>query len=306
MKIVFMGTPEFSVNILDELIKKHDVLLVVSQPDKPKGRKHELEPTPVKKLALENNIEVFQPINIKDDYQIILDKNPDLIVTCAYGQMIPEEVLKFPKYKSMNIHSSLLPKYRGGAPMHRAIINGDKKTGITIMYMEKKMDSGDIIRQEETIISDDDTLETIHDRLSLMGAKLIIDVIDNIDRINPIKQDESLVTYAKVISRDEEKLDFNLPARDIFNKVRGLYPFPATYFNISDLTIKVYKVSYEECDVKGLNGEVIDILKDSIIIKCQNGIIKLLDIQVSGKKRMLVKDFVNGQKIFYKGLLIDK
>lgn len=306
MKVVFMGTPEFSVNILNNLIKNHEVVLVVSQPDKPKGRNKVLEPTPVKKVALENNIEVFQPINIKEDYQLILDRNPDIIVTCAYGQMIPEEVLKYPKYKSMNIHSSLLPKYRGGAPMHRAIINGDKETGITIMYMEKKMDSGDIIRQEKTIISDLDTLETIHDRLSLIGADLIIDVLNDIDNISPIKQDERLVTYAKVISRDEELLDFNETARNIFNKVRGLYPYPSTYFTLNDLTIKVYKVNYEEKVLDGVNGEVVNISKDSIDIKCENGIVKLLDIQVSGKKRMLVKDFLNGQKIFTKGIIVNK
>lgn len=305
MRVVFMGTPDFAVNILENLIKNHEVILVVSQPDKPKGRSKELQITPIKRVALDNNIEVFQPERIKENYQKIIDLNPDVIVTCAYGQMIPEVVLKAPKYKSINIHSSLLPKYRGGAPMQRAIINGDKYTGITIMYMEKKMDSGNIIKQEKIEIKDDDNFETIHDKLSLIGANLIIEVLKDIDNIKSIPQNENEVTYAPIISRDEELLSFNDYARNIFNKVRGLSPFPSCYFKIDDVTVKVYKVSYEIKDYSGIIGEVIDIDK-CIKIKCLDGAILLEEIQVSGKKRMGIKDFLNGQKIFKKGIIIDR
>lgn len=304
MRVVFMGTPDFAVSILENLIKNHEVVLVVSQPDKPKGRSKELQPTPIKKIALDNNIEVFQPERIKDDYQRIIDLNPDVIVTCAYGQMIPEVVLKTPKYKSINIHSSLLPKYRGGAPMQRAIINGDKYTGITIMYMEKKMDSGNIIKQEKIEIKEEDNFETIHDKLSLIGANLIIDVLKDVDNIKSIPQNENEVTYAPIISRDEELLSFNDYARNIFNKIRGLSPFPSCYFKVDDVTVKVYKASYEVKEYSGSIGEVIDIDK-CIKIKCLDGAILLEEIQVSGKKKMGIKDFLNGQKIFKKGIIID-
>lgn len=304
MRVVFMGTPDFAVSILENLIKNHEVVLVVSQPDKPKGRSKELQPTPIKKIALDNNIEVFQPERIKDDYQRIIDLNPDVIVTCAYGQMIPEVVLKTPKYKSINIHSSLLPKYRGGAPMQRAIINGDKYTGITIMYMEKKMDSGNIIKQEKIEIKEEDNFETIHDKLSLIGANLIIDVLKDVDNIKSIPQNENEVTYAPIISRDEELLSFNDYAKNIFNKIRGLSPFPSCYFKVDDLTVKVYKASYEVKEYSGSIGEVIDIDK-CIKIKCLDGAILLEEIQVSGKKKMGIKDFLNGQKIFKKGIIID-
>lgn len=293
MRVIFMGTPDFAVDILKNLILHHECVLVVSQPDKPVGRKKELLPTPVKKVALENNIEVFQPENIKNDYKRIIELNPDVIITCAYGQMIPVEVLNCPKYRCMNIHSSLLPKYRGGAPMHRAILNDDKETGITIMYMEKKMDSGDIIKQRKIDILDSDTLESIHDKLKVIGAELIIEVLSDIENIKPIKQDESKVIYAPIISRDEELLDFNKPAREIFNKIRGLYPFPSCYFKISDLTVKVYKASYEINDYDLENGVILDSSKQ-LKIKCLDGAIILEEIQVSGKKRMLVKDFLNG------------
>lgn len=305
MRIVFMGTPDFAVPILKELIKNYEVVLVVSQPDKPKGRKGELEPTPIKKVALDNNIEVFQPIKIKDDYKKILDLNPDIIVTCAYGQMIPECVLKAPKYKAINIHSSLLPKYRGGAPMQRAIINGDKYTGVTIMYMEKKMDSGNIIKQEKIEILDSDTLESIHDKLSIIGSKMIIDVLNNIDNVTSIPQNENEVVYAPIITRDEELIDFNLTKRQIFNKVRGLYPHPCCYFIINGVSVKVFKVSISTNDYLGEIGEVVDLNK-CVAIKCLDGAILLDEIQVAGKKRMSIKDFLNGQKLFKKGIIVNK
>ena len=198
LKVVFMGTPEFAVGVLDALIKETDVRLVVSQPDKMVGRKKELKSTPVKLKALENNIEVFQPNKIREDYQRIVQINPDIIITCAYGQIIPKALLDLPKLGCINVHASLLPKLRGGAPIHKCLIDGYSKTGITIMYMDEKMDSGDIISQEEYVIKEDDNVGKLHDILSNIGAELLIKTLPSIiNKTNKrIKQNEAEVTYA--------------------------------------------------------------------------------------------------------------
>ena len=226
-----MGTPEFSVPVLEALIENYQVVGVVTQPDKEVGRHHEIKPTPVKEVALKNNILVLQPQRIKKEYQEILDLNADLIVTCAYGQMIPKEILDAPKYGCINVHASLLPKLRGGAPIHRAIINNETRTGITIMYMVEKMDAGDILAQEETPILKEDNVGILHDRLSKMGAKLLIETIPDLinGKIKPIPQKEEEVTYAWNIKREEEKIDFNQRTIDIYNQIRGLNPWPGGY-----------------------------------------------------------------------------
>ena len=208
LKVVFMGTPTFSVPILKTLIEMTNVLLVVSQPDREKDRKGNLLPTPIKQLAKENNIEVFQPSNIKKEYQKIIDTKPDIIITCAYGQIIPEELLKYPKYGCINVHGSLLPKLRGGAPIHHAIIDGEETTGITIMYMDKKMDSGDIISQREIIIEDNDNLDSLYEKMSYLGRDLLIDTLPSIvnGSNERIKQDQSKVTFGLNITKEEEKI----------------------------------------------------------------------------------------------------
>ena len=215
MKIVFMGTPDFSVPILENLAKNHEVVLVVSQPDKPQGRKKELVKTPIHQKAIDLNIECFQPIDIKIDYQKILDCNPDIIVTAAYGQMVPDEVLYYPKYKSINVHASLLPLLRGGAPIHKAITRGYDKTGVTIMYMVSKMDAGDIIISRETTIYDNDNQKTLENRLSLIGKDLIIEALELIEKgdFTPIKQDDSKATYASNVSKNMEHINFSKPCR---------------------------------------------------------------------------------------------
>ena len=205
INVVFMGTPTFAVPVLEKLIKETNVILVVSQPDREKDRKGNILPTPTKKLAQENNIEVYQPTKIKEEYQKIISLNPDIIITCAYGQIIPEVILNAPKYGCINVHGSLLPKLRGGAPIHHAIINGDKKTGITIMYMDKQMDSGDIINQEELEILENDTLDIVYEKMSHLGANLLIKTLPSI--INGtnqrIKQNESEVTFGYNITKEE-------------------------------------------------------------------------------------------------------
>lgn len=290
-----MGTPDFAVPILEGLIKNYEIALVVSQPDKKVGRKQILTSTPVKSKALEYGINVFQPINIKKDYQKIIDARPDIIITCAYGQIIPKALLDYPKYGCINVHASLLPKLRGGAPIHKAIIDGYNKTGITIMYMDVKMDSGDIISQEETEILDSDNLEILHDRLSLMGVELLLKTLPSIfNKTNKrIKQNIDEVTFAYNIKREEEHIDFNKTSRQVFNLIRGLNPAPAANFILDNEEIKVYD-SRIGTQKKDTPGKIINIYKDGIGISTLDGEIILTEIKPAGKKKMLVRDYLNG------------
>lgn len=297
IKIVYMGTPDFAVKPLENIIKKYDVCLVVSQPDKKVGRKQVLTNTPVKEVALKNNIDIFQPISIKKEYQKILEYKPDLIITCAYGQIIPKELLDYPKYGCINIHASLLPKLRGGAPIHHAIIDGYKETGITIMYMDEAMDSGDIIRTQSVTIEDSDNLETLHDKLMEVGSNLIMEVLPDIfdNKVSRIKQNADEVTYAYNIKREEEHLDFNLTSKELYNKIRGLSPTPAANFILDGEEFKVYsaKISNNQYTDRK-NGEIVSIYKDGIGIKTKDSEIILLEIKPFGKKRMKVLDYLNG------------
>lgn len=290
-----MGTPEFAVGVLDALIKETDVRLVVSQPDKMVGRKKELKSTPVKLKALENNIEVFQPNKIREDYQRIVQINPDIIITCAYGQIIPKALLDLPKLGCINVHASLLPKLRGGAPIHKCLIDGYSKTGITIMYMDEKMDSGDIISQEEYVIKEDDNVGKLHYILSNIGAELLIKTLPSIiNKTNKrIKQNEAEVTYAYNIKREEEHLDFTKNCIDIYNQVRGLNPWPLANFLLDGKEIKVLNCHYKIRNVKE-KSKIIEITKDSFGITCNDGIIYLDEIKPFGKKAMTIKQYLNG------------
>lgn len=300
LKVVFMGTPDFSVKILESLIENCHVIGVVTQPDKIVGRHHEIKFSPIKELALKNNIKVLQPIKIKDEYQSILDLNPDIIITCAYGQFIPKIILDYPKYKCINVHASLLPKLRGGAPIHHAIIDGYLETGITIMYMDVGMDSGDIISQESTKILDSDTVSSLHDRLSEMGSKLLIKTLPSIiDGTNKrIKQNEDEVTFGLNIKREEEKIDFSKSKREIFNQIRGLNPIPGAYFILDNKTVKVYEtiilddLNYQE---KG-NGTIVKLDKSGLYIKVKDGLVVIKELQFEGKKKIKISDFVNGNQ----------
>ena len=298
MRVIFMGTPDFAVPILEGLISSYEVLLVVSQPDKKVGRHQILTPTPVKKAALEHGISVFQPEHIKSDYQRIVDYRPDIIITCAYGQMIPSEILKLPKFGCINVHASLLPKLRGGAPIHKSIINGDSKTGITIMYMEESMDSGDIISQSETEILDSDNLESLHDRLSIMGRDLLLETLPSIfnGTNNRIEQDKDEVTYAYNIKHEEEKIDFTKTNRDIFNLIRGLSPVPSAFCYLDDKVFKVYASIISDDDYPDAKvGEIVKIYKDGIGVKTGNGVIIFTDVKPFSKKRMSAASYLNGR-----------
>ena len=298
-RIVFMGTPTFSVKVLEELIKNYDVKAVVTQPDKQVGRSGKIAKTPVKILAEENNILVIQLNKIKEQYSEIIDLDPDLIVTCAYGQILPKELLDYPKYGCINVHASLLPRMRGGAPIHRAIINGDKKTGVTIMYMAEGMDTGDIIIQEEIEITDTDTASTLHDKLSVLGSELLIKTLPSIlnGSNGRIPQEESQVTYAPIIKPEDEKINFSKTSMQVYNQIRGLNSFPGAYFMLNGKRIKVWEsIIGSESFIEYLDGEIVKLYKEGIGVKTSNGVIILTVIQPEGKSRMFARDFLNGQK----------
>ena len=249
LKVVFMGTPEFAIPVLNKLIELTNVVLVVTKTDAYVGRKKILTPSPIKVIATKNNIPVFTPNKLKEEYQTILDYKPDLIVTCAYGKILNKEILDYPKLGCLNIHASILPKYRGSSPMQYAILNGDKKTGVTLMYMDEGMDTGDIIDILECDINDDDNLENIHDKLSLLGAKILENNLDNIinNKIKRIKQNNDLATYAPKIEREMEDLSFNDNVIHVYNKIRAFSPYPLTKTIIFNEEVKIVKAHYELC-----------------------------------------------------------
>ncbi len=299
-RIVFMGTPDFAVPILEGLIEEYEVVGVVSQPDKKVGRKQILTPTPVKKVALEHQILVLQPHNIRQEYQEILNLKPDIIITCAYGQIVPKELLQNPVLGCINVHASLLPKLRGGAPIHKAIINGDSKTGITIMYMEEKLDCGDIIASKETQISMEDNLERLHNRLSIIGKELLLDTLPSIfNQTNQrIKQDEKVATYAFNITHEDEHIDFSKTKLEIFNQVRGLNPIPGAYCLFNQEVLKIYNtdLSSEKKELEKSIGEITHIYKHGIGVKVGDGELIITEVKPFGKRRMLMKDYLNGVK----------
>lgn len=299
LRVVFMGTPDFSVPILDSLIKNYKVKAVVTQPDKQVGRSGKIAKPPVKILAENNNILVIQLKNIKEEYQEIIDLAPDLIVTCAYGQILPKELLDYPRLGCINVHASLLPKLRGGAPIHRAIIEGHSKSGVTIMYMAPGMDDGDMISQKEVEITDSDTASTLHDKLSKLGSELLIETLPSIiNRTNQrIPQNEREVTFAPIIKPNDEKLDFSKTTKEVYNQIRGLNSFPGAYFMLNGKRFKVWEsIIVDEYFPNKLDGEIVKIYKEGIGVKTHNGVIVLTVIQPEGKSRMFAKDYLNGIK----------
>ena len=269
IRVVFMGTPDFSIPVLKGLIdnSEYDVVGVVSQPDKKVGRHQVLTPSPISRVAIDNNIKLLRIEKIRNNYQEVLDLNPDIIITCAYGQIIPKEILDYPKYGCINVHASLLPKYRGGAPIHKAIIDGEKYTGITIMYMDEGMDTGDIISQESLEILDTDTTGSLHDKLSILGKELLLKTLPNIivGDITRIKQDENKVTFAYNIKREDEHIIFNNECKKIYNLVRGLNPFPGAFAILNGKIIKIYggRIGNKSTDTP---GKIKDICEDGIIV----------------------------------------
>ena len=297
LKIVFMGTPEFSVPVLEGLIENYKVRAIVTQPDRPIGRHGEMSASPVKRVGIKNTILVLQPDKIKEHVEEITSLEPDLIVTCAYGQILPKEILDCPRLGCVNVHASLLPRLRGGAPIHRAIMNGYKKTGITIMYMGIGMDDGDIITQEEVDIDIKDTAETLHDKLSILGRDLLLKTLPSIidGTCERTKQDSSLVTYGFNIKREDERIDFSKTKREIYNKVRGLNSWPGAYCLYEGKILKVWECREGEIYRPDLfDGQVTAIYHDGFGVKVSNGEIVFTTVQPEGKKKMSAIDFTNG------------
>ena len=304
-KIVFMGTPKFAVPVLEMLIEKYGVDLVITQPDKKVGRKKVLTAPPVKVIAEEKGIKVLQPEKISNDENVLSELkelNPDIIITAAYGQLVPETILEIPKYKCINVHGSLLPKLRGGAPIQYSILEDHGKTGITIMYMVKKLDAGDMISKVEVDILDSDNYESLHDKLSIAGRDLLKETLPNIftGNIAPEKQDDSLATFARNILREDEKIDWNKSARQIFNQIRALDPTPGAFTYFDENVLKIWNsevVDLEENFSSKKVGTIIKQDKKHIYLLCgENTVLKVKELQISGKKRMPVVNFLSNKK----------
>lgn len=295
-RIVFMGTPSFASNILKGLYEAgFNIVGVVSQPDKEVGRKRVLTPSEVKKMAIELNIPVVTPNKIRKEYEEVLAFKPDLIITSAYGQIIPSEILDYPKYKCINTHGSLLPKYRGGAPIQTAIINGETETGMTIMYMNEKMDEGDILMQESIDIDIRDTNTTLFNKLSDLSLKMLLEFLPRLFNgdINPIKQNNDEATYSPNLSKEIEHIYFNEDTLKVYNHIRGLLDNPGAYFIIKDKKYKIEKAFFEYSD-NTCACKFVGLENDYLRIDCNNGFIKIYQIKPEGKNSMDAKSFFNG------------
>lgn len=293
-----MGTPEFSVPILKMLIKNYNVVGVVTQPDREVGRKKVLTPSPIKQTAMEFNIPVITPEKLRIEYEKVLAFKPDIIVTCAYGQILPNEILNYPKYGCINVHASLLPKYRGGAPIQRAIMNGEVKTGITIMYMNEGMDTGDMIEKKELIIENHDNYDEVSKKLSVIGTDLLEDVLPKIikGKIKRTIQDNEDATYAPIIKREDEKLDFNKTTFEIYNHIRALSTTPGAYAILDNKVVKIYSSRMSDhIHPNKKNGEIVKIYDDGIGISTSDSEIVITDIKIEGKNKMSVKQYLNGK-----------
>lgn len=305
MRIIFMGTPDFAVPSLERIIADgHDVAAVFTQPDKPKGRGYKLMPTPVKESALRHGIDVYQPLTLKEQETINLIKGlkPDCIVVVAYGQILPAAVLEIPPFGCINVHASLLPRYRGAAPIQWAVINGEKETGITTMYMAKGLDTGDMILKEKTEIGENETSGELHDRLMEMGAKTLSKTLELIEKgaAPREKQDDSLSNYAPMIDKTAAQIDWNRTAREIHNLVRGMNPHPGARTELFGKLFKIFKTVLPQNDAQSGNapGTVIGVDDDGILVSCGNGeTILVKEVQAQGGKRMTAADYAHGHGV---------
>jgi len=302
MKVVYMGTPEFAVPCLDFLINsEHEVIGVFTQPDKRSGRGQRISLTPVKEKALEHNIPILQPTTLKNDDIInqIKKLNPDLIVVVAYGQILPKGILEIPKYGCINVHASLLPKYRGAGPINWAIINGEKKTGITTMYMDVGLDTGDMLLKEEIEIGEDETAGELHDRLMKLGAGVLDKTINLLEtnEIISMPQNHNESSYAPMLTKDLGKIDWTKSAQHIKNLIRGTIPWPTSYTTYSGKIMKIWKSRVIESNKEYDPGKILEVQKDCILVATGKNILAIEEIQFSGKKRMGVKDYLIGNNI---------
>lgn len=299
MRVIFMGTPDFAVPSLEALLTKHEVVLVVTQPDKPKGRGKKMVPTPVKACALEHGIPVLQPEKVKEPEFVeqLRSYEPDLIAVTAFGQILSEPILEMPKYGCINVHGSLLPKYRGAAPMQWSIIDGEKVTGITTMYMAKGLDSGDMLLKAEVEITDEDTFATIHDKMAVTGANLLLDTLDQLEAgtLERIPQDHDAATYAPMITKETGHIDWSKNRQDIINLIRGLNPVPAAYTIYEEEVLKIFGASLSDVQANSAaNGEIVAVVKKDFVVKCGDGCLLITEVQARGGKRMMTDAYLRG------------
>ena len=299
MRVIFMGTPDFAVPSLEALLTKHEVVLVVTQPDKPKGRGKKMVPTPVKACALEHGIPVLQPEKVKEPEFVeqLRSYEPDLIAVTAFGQILSEPILEMPKYGCINVHGSLLPKYRGAAPMQWSIIDGEKVTGITTMYMAKGLDSGDMLLKAEVEITDKDTFATIHDKMAVTGANLLLDTLDQLEAgtLERIPQDHDAATYAPMITKETGHIDWSKNRQDIINLIRGLNPVPAAYTIYEEEVLKIFGAVISDVQADdAANGEIVAVVKKGFVVKCGDGCLLITEVQARGGKRMMTDAYLRG------------
>lgn len=302
MKIVFAGTPQFAVATLEELFKSgYDIPLVISQKDRPKGRGKKLQHTPVKEKALELGLQVYQPDNINSDesLEILKEVDPDFLIVVAYGQILKKKVLDIPKIDCLNVHASLLPKYRGAAPINWSIINGEEETGVTIMKIEEGLDTGDMISKAIVAILEDDDATTIHDKLSKLGGELLVSTLKNIIEKKAIYtlQDDEESSYAPMLYKDTGKIDWNKSSREIFNQVRGLKPWPGSYTYYNDNQVKIHKVSITDKSTQGEPGKIIEVSNDGVFVNTNDRVIVIEELQFPNKRRMKVSEYLAGNTI---------
>ena len=302
MKIVFMGTPDFSVNALENIVKAgHDVVGVITQPDKPKGRGGKMQYTPVKEKALELGLDVYQPQRVKETEFIekLKEMNHDAIVVIAFGQILPKAILDMPKYGCINVHASLLPKYRGAAPIQWSVIDGEKETGVTTMYMNEGLDTGDIIDKVVVPIDKKETGGSLFDKLAIEGGKLILKTLIELENGTAVRtpQDDSKSNYAGMINKQLGKIDFNKSANEIERLIRGLNPWPSAYTKMDGKTLKIWDADVDDSENDSAPGTITEVGKDFIRVATGKGSLKILELQLEGKKRMKTRDFLNGAKI---------
>lgn len=309
MKVVFMGTPDFAVPSLEMLIEKHEVVAVVTQPDKPKGRGKKMVYPIIKEKALEHNIKVLQPNKVREEefIEVLKELNADIIVVVAYGQILPESILNIPKYGCINVHGSLLPKYRGAAPIQWSVINGEKKTGVTTMYMAKGLDSGDMLLKGEMDILEDDTFGSLRDRMSLVGAKVLEETLEKIQSgsVERIEQNHNEATYAPMIEKETGHINWEKGSDEIINLIKGMDPQPGAFCIYKDEVLKVWKaVKAEDKYESAKIGEIVDINKKGFIVKTNDGALLITEIQAKGGKRMTTDAYMRGHEIEKGSVLI--
>lgn len=298
-RIIFIGTPDFAVPSLNKLIESnYNIIAVITQPDKKIGRKQEVVFSPIKKVALKNNIPLLQPHKIKNIIEKIKELNPDIIITTAYGQIIPKSILEIPKFGCINIHGSLLPKYRGASPVHCAILEGEKETGITIMAMNEKMDEGDIISKSKINIKEKDTTETLHDQLSTLGANLLLETLPKIfsKKVKYTPQEHSKATYTKILKKEDGKIDWNKPAEVIERKIKAFYPWPSTYANLKSKRLKINKAKIFKINNTLKPGTIFETENKNLALKCKENALILEKVQLEGKKETTGQEFLRGHK----------